>query len=472
MADITLPPVQIGPISGAAGQVECLGDFSAGLISEGSFGGPFLIGGANYMLQIQRVGSPQKIRVYESVAGDKGANWAEQDAANAPVFDSSGGPLVMNATLALGKIWVGYFTERPVTAGLQFSTFEPGVGWTHNVFPAILADLRENVLGDKQQSHFALGIRSDGSAVLVYENVDGGGNWNMVYRINTGGVWGSPTTIATNGGVFPAITLPTWTFPKLVIDASNNALCFMVNIDANLPGPSNGETFYFFKIDAVDILTAAVAIETTRPSVSAGTGSCASQPRIFNGDLLLPAALADGSLPGIPVSMVLYTGSPAAAPVFGPKTIFEAGFPTFLSIGQPAAVLFEEPSAGRIYFAWIYQPEDNSACEIRRSINGGSGWGATGVFYDLRTNPPNATPDADQFISVLSGGEVGSVGAAIGVLDPVLEDGIGFFLVPDAGPGPPVPVPIFGPVTLDGGEASVPYILNGCLLGIKRFKEC
>jgi hypothetical protein len=37
---------------------------------------------------------------------------------------------------------------------------------------------------------------------------------------------------------------------------------------------------------------------------------------------------------------------------------------------------------------------------------------------------------------------------------------------------PPAPEPVFGPTRLSGGDASHPYVLNGCLIGVKRFKEC
>jgi hypothetical protein len=307
--------------------------------------------------------------------------------------------------------------------------------------------------------------------VLVYENSDGT-HWNMVYVIATGGVWSAATVIATDGGTAPpgTITLPAWEYPHGVVDASDSFHGFVRKNELNPdPGPVTRETFHYFQIDATGALVTPVTpIEAARP----GGRSTATRPRIFNGDLLFPVALGDSGVSPATTAAALYTGSPATAPVWpvAPQ-IFEPAHEELHSIDEPGVVLFEDATAGQIYLAWIFQPLDGSAIEIRRSINAGMGWGVNAQFYDLLTNPPNVTPAADQNISVLSGGEVGSVGAAIGVLDPDLEEGIGFFLTP-GGPAPPGPFPVFGPAPLTGGTPSTPYTVAGTLIGVKRFKDC
>ena len=231
-ADITQPPVQIGLISGASGQVENFGDFPTCVTASGSFGGPFRIGAAIYQLQVTSVGSPVKIRCYKST--DEGLTWAEQFAGGAPVVDPTNGPLIMQAALLplSQTILVGYYAETGPTLGLQFATFVPGVGWSAGSFPTISADLRVSLGGDLLQSDFAISPRSDDSVVLTYGNTDGA-NWNTVFRISSGGPWGSATVIAVDGGSAPpgTITLPNWLFPQAVVDGSDNVLGFLRQID-------------------------------------------------------------------------------------------------------------------------------------------------------------------------------------------------------------------------------------------------
>lgn len=447
MPDITLPPVLIDPSANQANEAS-----PTNAVIGPKFAGPFVVGGAIYLVLSSLPGEANTLQVWKST--DHGVTWAQMDAAHSPAFTNVNGfcgytaklspdsqyiLIAYNATVNVGGAGDGKFP----TSWAKFWTAAGPLTDQFAVSGVPLLTISNRIGNDCDFS-----FRPDGSVMLVYTIVTGGPN--AVYNIWPGsGAWGGPVTIQAG---------------MVGNEAHANVVCADSVGRANVFGSFGGNPYYWQISPGGAIVNAQAYTPAIGPSWGTGFGPAQA---IMWGDNVVLASTVPKVITGVNnvLSVVdIGVGVSSGAPVFT-RTILDTFPPqawlTFCSCQAWVG------SRAELIVAWIYAPDsDHTILNIRRAVNSGSGFAATGVFYDYPTNPLNSLTAAQQIFAGLSVATIGSAGAVLTGIDATNMSNVGYFLAQAVSTVPTSQLVFMGVRRMKGPK---PTLAPGCPYKPKSF---
>lgn len=415
MADVTATPVLIDT------GLEQSAQFT---FRDAYYQGPFKIGSNLYVVLRTTLGTPKHINVFKST--DAGLTWTQQDTANSPVIVDTNGfcryQVYLNPdgiTLTIGYNAIVTNAANTVT----WATFSTATDtFTSGVIPALTDGGAGNVTG--LRGNFDFVVRANGDILICYGKIIAPDvtQTSLGFRVLSSGVWGTYTVIAPGDDG----TLDQYSVPAIVLDSGGVTHVFSLKSYVILAQAYLGVAYQ--QIDALDAFTAVVLLTPDIANYNPAFG----RPIEFGDSVCLPVYSTVSSTGGT-ISFIAQSiiGTPLSTPTFtitqldsGESQVFDSECCQFTIDG------------GNLWALWLYWP-DETAIEIRRSINTGSGWGTNEVYYDLLTNPPNALPAANQAIFGFTCASVASVGVVFTDNDPSNISFEAYYITGSA--TPPVP---------------------------------
>jgi hypothetical protein len=350
--------------------------------------------GALYCLLTTLVGPTYTMNVFKSLNG--GLTWTQQDVANSPVINGSGGFFNSQFNATTGLLTIAYGTGSLAPNTISWASFNTATD-------KFAAAIYPNVTDVNSGPDFV--VRADGSVVFLYQQVAGG----VGVRVNTAGVWSAFTNVT------PATAGHTYIPAGVYLDSAQTTHC--IHID--YPPAAAARRFNDVPWSSTNVL-GAVALIFTEDTFN---GAVLQRGAILGTSLLLPASQQNAGATQSKIQV--FAGTPLAAPVYSATTLETI-------VGSPAINNSRlQVYGGTAYLSWNDIPSA-ATLQMRYATNGGSGWSVPATFYDAVLNPPNAVPAASQTIldvSILSGSLFG-----LATMKSLAGGSPAFFLIGGAGP--------------------------------------
>lgn len=338
---VTATPVQVDPSAHSSGLR------GTALCSEGPYQ---TAGGALYIVLQTQDGSGLLV-VFKSV--DNGLTFVQKDIANslatagAQFYCQFDGSVIRIAyeSAALTIRWAKFDTATDTFTDAIFPNINPARLTAGNAFNFVL--------------------RSDASVLCLMQTAAG----NVGFRVNVAGVWSAFTALANTA-------LHSYTPEQCLLDPATQISHIVYG---DLTGGVN--TWTYIQVDSTNTpnIAAVIAVATASDLFNLG--------QINAGTLYLPLSRGAGNSKASIIS-----GTPLAAPVWTVTDLDVQLTNNITSVGF--TVQNAVPTV-----LWAFENNAGTINGIRKSILVGGVWQPLSSYYDVITNPPNAVPLNQQFVS-------------------------------------------------------------------------